>query len=117
MLLRAISFPTHGALELVTGLAVAIVPLALGVGAAGAVFAIFLGVLMIGLALGAAAPGGTTAVPVTAHAVYDRLLAAALLATGVGAGIAGNVEALSFFVAAAVVYGALIALTRYAPQR
>ena len=106
----------HGALELVTGLAVAIVPLALGMGAAGAMFAIFLGVLMVGLALGAAAPGGTAAVPVTAHAMYDRLLAAALLATGVGAGIAGNVEALAFFAAAAVAYGALIAVTRYSGQ-
>ena len=54
--------------------------------------------------------------PVTAHAMYDRLLAAALLATGVGAGIAGNVEALAFFAAAAVTYGALIAVTRYSGQ-
>lgn len=117
MVLRAISLPTHGALELVAGLAVAIVPIVLGVGAAGAIFAVFLGVVMIGMALGAAAPGGTAAVPVTAHAVYDRLLAGALLATGVGAGIAGNLEALAFFAAAAVLYGALIAVTRYTAQR
>ena len=113
MLLRAISLPTHGALELAAGLAVAIVPIALGVGVAGVLFAAFLGVVMVGLALAAAAPGGTAALPVSAHAMYDKFLAAGLLAIAVGAGIAGNGQALIFFAAAAAIYGALIAVTRY----
>ncbi len=113
MLLRAIPLPVNGALKLLGGLIVAIVPIALGIGAAGVIFAVFLGTVMIGLALGASAPGGTDAVPASAQATYDRLLAAALVATAVGAGIAGNLTALVFFGAVAAGYAALIATTRY----
>ena len=115
MLLRAIPLSLHGALKLFGGLVVAIVPIALGIGAPGVIFAIFLGTVMIGLALGASAPGGTDAVPASAQASYDRLLAAALLATAVGAGIADNIAALLFFAAVAAAYAALIATTRYVP--
>jgi hypothetical protein len=116
MLLRAIPLSLNGALKMLGGLAVAIVPIALGIGAPAIIFAIFLGTVMIGLALGASAPGGTDAVPASAQASYDRLLAAALLATGIGAGIAGNLPAFLFFGAVAAAYAALIATTRYVPS-
>lgn len=114
MLLRAISLPTHGALELAAGLAVAVTPLALGFSPAAIVVGVFLGAIMIGLGLGASAPGGTPKLPVRAHAAYDKLLAAALVATGIGAAIAGSVELFAFFALAGLVYAGLIAATRYA---
>ena len=117
MLLRAISLPTHGALELAAGLAVAVTPIALGFSPAGIVAAVFLGVIMVGLALGASAPSGTPTLPVRVHATYDKFLAAALVATGVGAAIAGNVELFAFFAAAGVIYAGLIAVTRYTAVR
>ena len=117
MLLRAISLPTHGALELTAGLAVAVTPLAFGFSPAGIVAAVFLGAVMVGLALGASAPTGTPTLPVQVHATYDRLLAAALAVTGVGAAIAGNVQLFAFFAGAGLVYAGLISVTRYTVAR
>lgn len=117
MLLRAISLPTHGALELAAGLAVAVTPLALDFSPAGIVVAVFLGAVMIGLALGASAPSGTSALPVNAHAAYDRLLAAAMVATGAGAAIVGEFELFAFFAVAGLIYAGLIAVTRYSAAR
>ena len=102
----------HGALELAAGLVVAIVPVAIGVPPAGIVAAVFLGATMIGLALGASAPG-SVGVPVRAHASYDKLLAGLLLAIAIGAGISGYPGALAFFAAAAAGYTLLIVATRY----
>ncbi len=113
MLLRAIPLPVHGALELAAGLAVAIVPIALGFAPAGVVVAVSLGVIMVGLALAASAPRGASALPIRAHATYDRLLAAALLAFALGAAIAGNLQALVFFAVAGLGYAGLVAATRY----
>ena len=113
MFLRAISFSTHGALELAVGLAVGIVPLAIGVPPAALIASVFASVTMIGLALGASAPAGSARIPIGAHAGYDKLLAGLLLATAIGAGIAGNPGALAFFAAAAAAYALLITATRY----
>lgn len=113
MLLRAISLPTHGALELAAGLAVGIVPIALGFSPAGILASVFLGAIMVGLALAASAPGGFAALPVASHATFDKFLVAALGATALGAGIAGNAQALVFFAAAALLYAGLVAATRY----
>lgn len=113
MLLRTIPLPTHGALELAAGLAVGIVPIFLGFSPAGILAAVFVGAIMVGLALAASAPGGVAALPVAAHASFDKLLAAALGATAVGAAIAGNVPALAFFAAAALLYAGLVSATRY----
>jgi len=112
MLLRAISLPTHGALELAVGLAVGIAPIALGFSPAGIVASVFLGAIMVGLALAASAPGGVAALPVASHATCDKFLVAALGATALGAGIAGNVPALALFATAALIYAGLVATTR-----
>ncbi len=117
MLLRAIPLPVNGALKLAGGLAVAIVPIALGFGVVGVILAVFLGAVIVGLALGASAPGGLEAVPVSAQAAYDKLLAAALAATALGAGIAGSLEAFAFFGLAAAGYAALIGFARYTAPR
>lgn len=113
MLLRAISLPAHGALELTAGLAVGILPLALGLGPVAIAVGVFAGAVMVGLALGASVPLGERTLPVAAHAAYDRIIAAALLAVGAGAAIAGNLTALTFFAVAGALYAALIAATRY----
>lgn len=103
----------HGAVELAAGLAVGIAPVAIGFPPGGIVAAVFLGATMVGLALATTAPAGSGAVPIRTHATYDKLLAGLLLATGIGAGIAGNPGALAFFTVAAAGYALLIAATRY----
>jgi hypothetical protein len=103
----------HGALELAAGLAIAVTPIVLGLGTAAVALGIFVGLIMGGLALGAGAPTTERALPVNQHAAYDRLIAVALLAIGVGAGIAANAAGLVFFIAASAVYAVLIAATRY----
>ncbi len=113
MLLRVISLPTHGALELAVALAVAIGPIALGLDPAGVLIAVFVGALMAGLAINAGAPRGPGSLPVSAHASYDKLLALALLLIGVAAGLLGYTGALVFFAAASAVHAVLIAATRY----
>jgi hypothetical protein len=113
MLLRAISLPTHGALELAAGLTVAIGPIALGLSPAGVVASVFVGAVMIGLALAASAPRGADALAVAAHATYDKLLVALLAATAAGAAIAGSVPAMAFFAGAAALYALLVTATRY----
>lgn len=113
MLLRAISLPTHGAFELTVGLAVALGPIALGLSPAGIAASVFVGAVMVGLALAASAPRGVDALPVSAHAAYDKFLVAVLGASAVGAAIAANVPAMAFFAAAAALYALLVAATRY----
>ena len=92
-------------------------PIALGLAPGGVIVAVFLGVVMVGLALAAAAPRGANALPVGAHAAYDRLMAAALVALAAGAGIAGNLQALAFFAVAGLAYTTLVAATRYTTAR
>ncbi|HEV2074626.1 MAG TPA: hypothetical protein VGR10_00135, partial [Thermoleophilaceae bacterium] len=117
MLLRAISLPMHGALELVVAMAVGVLPIALGLGPAAIAAGVLLGAVMVGLALGASAPAAASAVPapslpVHAHAAYDKLLAGVLVAIGAGAALAGDSAAL-VFAGAGLAYAALIASTRY----
>ncbi len=114
MLLRLISFPVHGALELALGVAVAASPLAFEFGPAGILAAVLIGTTLIGLALGAAAQGpDRRGISITAHATYDRAFAVALVVAAVLMAIAGESAAVACFAVAALAQSALVATTRY----
>jgi hypothetical protein len=117
---RAISLPIHGAIELLTGFVVAVVPFLIGASAVAASIAFALGAVIMGAATGATisdTPGHRFSV--SWHAAFDRTVAALLVLLTVAAALAGDLLAGGVFLAAAAVHIALIATTRYstAPTR
>jgi hypothetical protein len=110
--LRLISLPTHAVLELALGVFVMAAPFVLGFGAAGLVVSVFLGAIVVGLAL-SATPADGTAVPVSAHFAFDRAAAIGLVAGAVALAVAGDRTAAVFLAAAAVAQTALNLTTRY----
>ena len=111
--LRLISLPLHSALEMLLGLAVGIVPLALGLSAAPAIVGIVAGVLIVGLALQALDTGDGNATPIAAHLAGDQGLALGLALAAVAMVVAGYAIAAAVFAGAAVVHLLLILVTRY----
>lgn len=110
---RLISLPLHGALEFVAGLALALVPFAVGASPAGAVAAVAAGAVMVGMALSKAAES----VPVTTQYRHDWSLATGLVAGGAILGIAGQPVAMLVFSTAALVQLTLNLVTRYSATR
>jgi len=106
--LRLISIPVHGVLELIGGLALLAAPFVLGFGIGGTVVAIALGVLLVGLALGA----GDT-LPVSAHFAFDQALVLTLAASALALAWTGDRTAALGFTAAALLQLALTLSTRY----
>lgn len=105
----------HGALEFAAGFAIAVMPIVVGVSAPAAALAFLIGALLMGAATGATVsdtPG--QAFSVAGHAAFDRIVAGVLFALGLGAVLAGDLPAAAFFLAAGLVQGTLMALTRYA---
>jgi hypothetical protein len=113
---RLISFGLHGALEFVIGLALIVVPFALGLGPAAGVVGVVTGALLIGLALGAATaePGRGS---VSGHHAYDWSAVLGISAGAAALAIAGDVAAGVVFVAAAIAMTALALTTRYSLHR
>ncbi len=105
---RLISLPVHGVLELLGGLALLAAPFLLGFGLAGSVLALALGVLLVGVALGAG-----DALPVSAHLAFDQALVLTMAASAGALAWAGDRDAALGFVAAAALQLALTASTRY----
>lgn len=113
---RLVSLPTHGAFELLVGLATLVAPFVLGFGTAGTVVAVALGVLIVGLALSAAA-SDVARIDISAHFAYDVGLGFGLLGAAVVLAVSGDRPAGAFFAAAAVAQLALNATTRYSLAR
>jgi hypothetical protein len=105
---RSISLPLHAALELALGLALLAGPFALGVGPAGLVAALSLGVLMVGLAL-----AGPDSLPLSAHQAFDLGLVGALAAGGVALALAGDPAAGLLLLAVGGLQLVLLSLTRW----
>ncbi len=105
---RLISLPVHGALELLVGLALLAAPFVLGFGPAGAILAVGIGVLVVGLALGAG-----DGLPVSAHLAFDQALVLTMAACAAALAWGGDREAALGFVAAAALQLALTTSTRY----
>jgi hypothetical protein len=106
MMLRRLSLPEHGAVELVVGVALIGAPLALGFGPAGLVASMAAGAVIVGLALG-------EAWSISAHMAADTAVAAALLGVAVALAASGDGLAGGVLAAAAAGELALGAVTRW----
>ena len=109
---RLISLPAHGALEFVVGLIVMAAPFLLGFTSAGAVAAVVIGALIVGLSL-ATASTEQGSLPIAAHFAFDRGLVVGLLGAGVVVGLAGDAGAALFLALAGAALLALSLTTRY----
>jgi hypothetical protein len=105
-MLRRLSLPEHGAVELLVAVALIAAPFALGFGPAGLLVSMAAGAVLAGLALAEDLPIGT-------HMAADTLVAAALVAAGVGLAAGGETEAGGVLAAAAAVELALGMCTRW----
>jgi hypothetical protein len=95
------------------GSSLLVLPLMLGLGGAAIITSIAAGALAVALGAAGTASEGRGTIPLSAQAVYDRLLALGLLIAAVLFGLAGEGAALAFFGAAGVVALAVATATRY----
>lgn len=114
-LTRAIPIHVHGALEVVAAPLLLIAPFALGFSAAAGALSFALGVLLIGLAVSIyGGQADRAALPLTAHAGFDYMLAGATIAIGLATGlVGGDLTAAIFLVGFGSAHLALTASTRY----
>ena len=112
---RLISYPTHGAVELLVGFAVMGVPFAIGLATPAVITAVVIGALIFGLGVSASDTGERGTLPISAHAAYDAGIALGLALVGIVFGVVGSGLALVFFVGAGLVELGLASLTRYSP--
>jgi hypothetical protein len=109
---RAIPLSAHAAIELVAAPAVMAAPLLLGFGPAATVVGFAIGAILLGLAVQAAGPG--RAIPLSAHAGFDYVLAAVAAISGLAIGVATGQWAQGIFlVGVGVALVALTASTRF----
>jgi hypothetical protein len=112
-----ISIHLHGAIELLIGAALVVLPWVLEFEPAAIAFSAALGALVMGLALTASEPGGRASIPLAAHAAYDWGLGVGLIAAGFTFGLLQGYQPMVFFVLAGAAELLLLARTRYAPVR
>ncbi len=109
---HTIPLSAHAAIETIAGPAIMAAPFVFGFGQSAALIAFVIGALLLGLAIQAAGPG--RAIPLSAHAGFDYLLAAGAAISGVAIGLAtGEWGAASFLVGVGVAQVALTAATRF----
>src|SRR3954465_9941159 len=96
-LARLISPALRSGLMIATGSSLIVIPAALSLSSAVIVTAIAAGILAMALGLAGTDNQGRGTLSLSAQAVYDRLLALALLSAGVAFGLAGNRNALALF--------------------
>ena len=102
----------HAAIETLAGPAIMAAPLLLGFGQTAAVFAFAIGALLLGLAVQTVGPRRT--IPLSAHAGFDYLLAAAAAIGGLVIGLAtGEWGSAIFLVGVGVAQVVLTASTRF----
>jgi hypothetical protein len=104
-MLRRLSLPAHGAVELSLGLALIAAPFALGLGPAGLVACLSAGALVTGLGL-------SIEMPISSHMAADTAIAMAMLAAAVVVSGADSVAG-GLLAAAAACELALGACTRW----
>jgi hypothetical protein len=110
---RAIPIHVHAALEVAAAPLLIVAPFALGFGYVAGALSIALGISLIGLAVSVYGDPARGNLPLSAHAGFDYLLAAATIAVGVVAGIAGDYIATVFLVGFGSAHLALTASTRF----
>jgi hypothetical protein len=109
---RRLSLPTHGAIELLIGLALMVAPFAAGLGAGGLVLGVAAGTLVAGLGL-----AGPDALPLGAHQALDQAMATILIGLAVAMAIAGESAGAGVLGAAALAELLLIVGTRWTRGR
>jgi hypothetical protein len=110
---RAIPIHVHAALEVAAAPLLIVAPFALGFGYVAGALSIALGISLLGLAVSIYGDGDRGNVPLSAHAGLDYILAAATIAVGILAGIAGDYIATVFLVGFGSAHLALTASTRF----
>jgi hypothetical protein len=109
---RTIPLSAHAVIETIAGPAIMAAPFVFGFGASAALVAFVIGALLLGLAIQAAGP--SRAIPLSAHAGFDYLLAAGAAISGFAVGVAtGEWGAASFLVGVGVAQAMLTAATRF----
>jgi hypothetical protein len=111
-LVRPISLPLHGALELPLGILALIAPFALGFGLAGTVVSVLVGAAVVGLALDAA----EQPTRVSAHQAFDYGIALAAVLVALPLALAGDSAAALFLGGLGLAQLALDAATRYSAR-
>ena len=110
---RAIPINVHAALEVAAAPVLMVAPFVLGFTALAGGLSIALGILLLGLATSVYGDAQRGSVPLSAHAGLDYILAAATIAAGLVAGIAGDDIATVFLVGFGAAHLALTASTRF----
>ena len=105
-MLRRLSLPEHGALELVVGLALIAAPLVLGFGPAALLASVAAGAVIAGLGL-------SENMAISAHMSADLAVGLALIAAGAALGAGGDRLAGAVLAAAAAAELTLTACTRW----
>ena len=109
---RTVPLSAHAAIEMVAAPVIMAAPVLLGFGSAAIVVGFVIGALLLGLAVQAAGPGRT--IPLSAHAGFDYMLAAAAGISGLAIGIATGEWAQGIFlVGIGFGVGSLTASTRF----
>lgn len=112
-----ISYPLHAALELITATGLIAVPFVIGLSIDATITAGTVGIVLFGLAVSATGAEGRGTLPISAHATYDAAVALVLVGSAVVFGLAGEVPALAFLLAAGIAQLTLNGFTRYSPSR
>ena len=112
-----VPFTLHAALELVTATALIAVPFMIGLSPNATITAAVVGILLFGLAVSATASEGRGTLPISAHQTYDAAVALVLVGAAIVFGLAGEVPALVFLLAAGIAQLTLNGFTRYSPSR
>ena len=112
-LFRAIPINVHAALEVAAAPVLMVAPFALGFTPLAGALSIALGILLLGLATSVYGDAQRGNLPLSAHAGLDYTLAAATIAAGIVAGIAGDFIATVFLVGFGSAHLALTASTRF----
>src|SRR4051812_42765396 len=107
---RPVSLSTHGAAELMFGIATMLAPFLFGFEAAGTVIAVAIGALVAGLGLTTV---DERTIRVARHHAYDMAAPLGLIAGAVIAGLAADPVAAAYLAGAAVVHALLNLGTRY----
>jgi len=112
-----VPYTLHAALELITASALIAVPFAIGLSLDATITAVAVGIILFGLAVSATDAEGRGTLPVSAHATYDAAVALVLVGAAIVFGLAGEVPALVFLLAAGIAQLTLNGFTRYSPTR
>ena len=110
---RLISPALRSGLMIAAGSALIVGPAALSLSAAAIVTGIAVGIVAMALGLAGTDSQGRGTLPVSVHAVYDRVLSLGLLSTGVIFGLAGDRQALALFGALGLATLLVALSTRY----